>query len=63
MAERKLVSVVDDDESIRESLPDLLRSYGFDVQPFACQFDGLRDDVGMNVAAGVQVRRDDRQVA
>ena len=35
MAERKLVSVVDDDESVRESLPDLLRSYGFEVQAFA----------------------------
>jgi FixJ family two-component response regulator len=32
---RKLVSVVDDDESVRESLPDLLRSFGFEVQPFA----------------------------
>ena len=31
---RKLVSVVDDDESVRESLPDLLRSFGFEVQPF-----------------------------
>jgi FixJ family two-component response regulator len=30
----KLVSVVDDDESVRESLPDLLRSYGFEVQAF-----------------------------
>ena len=35
MAERKLVSVVDDDESVRESLPDLLRSFGFQVQAFA----------------------------
>jgi CheY-like chemotaxis protein len=35
MATRKLVSVVDDDESVRESLPDLLRSFGFDVAPFA----------------------------
>jgi FixJ family two-component response regulator len=35
MAERKLVSVVDDDESVRESLPDLLRSFGFDVQAYA----------------------------
>jgi FixJ family two-component response regulator len=35
MAERKLVSVVDDDESVRESLPELLKSYGFDVQAFA----------------------------
>jgi FixJ family two-component response regulator len=29
------VSVVDDDESVRESLPDLLREFGFDVQAFA----------------------------
>lgn len=34
MSERKLVSVVDDDESVRESLPDLLRSYGFEARPF-----------------------------
>ncbi len=34
MVKRKLVSVVDDDESVRESLPDLLRSYGFEAQPF-----------------------------
>ena len=31
----KLVSVVDDDVSVRESLPDLLRSFGFEVAPFA----------------------------
>ena len=30
-----LVSVVDDDESVRESLPDLLREFGFAVQPFS----------------------------
>jgi FixJ family two-component response regulator len=35
MAERDLVSVVDDDESVRESLPDLLRSFEFEVQAFA----------------------------
>ena len=35
MAARKLVSIVDDDESVRESLPDLLRSFGFDAAPFA----------------------------
>lgn len=30
-----LVSVVDDDESVRESLPDLLREFGFVVQAFS----------------------------
>jgi FixJ family two-component response regulator len=30
-----LVSVVDDDESVRESLPDLLREFGFTVETFA----------------------------
>lgn len=30
-----LVAVVDDDESVRESLPDLLRQFGFDVEAFA----------------------------
>ena len=34
MDNRSLVSVVDDDESMRESLPDLLREFGFAVQPF-----------------------------
>ena len=29
-----LVSVVDDDESVRESLPDLLRQFGFTAQAF-----------------------------
>jgi FixJ family two-component response regulator len=33
--ERPLVSVVDDDASVRESLPDLLRHFGFTVQVFA----------------------------
>ena len=30
-----LIAVVDDDESVRESLPDLLRACGFTVQAFA----------------------------
>jgi FixJ family two-component response regulator len=30
-----LVSVVDDDESIRESLPDLLREFGYSAQAFS----------------------------
>jgi FixJ family two-component response regulator len=35
MAERPLVSVVDDDESVRESLPDLLREFGFAARAFS----------------------------
>ena len=35
MTARPLISVIDDDESIRESLPDLLREFGFDSQTFS----------------------------
>src|ERR1700716_1121823 len=35
MLARPLVAVIDDDQSVRESLPDLLRELGFDVQAFA----------------------------
>jgi FixJ family two-component response regulator len=35
MVPRSLVSVVDDDESVRESLPHLLRKFGFAAQAFA----------------------------
>jgi FixJ family two-component response regulator len=35
MSARLLVSVVDDDESVRESLPDLLREFGFSAESFA----------------------------
>lgn len=41
---RRLVSVVDDDESVREALPGLLRSFGFDVQPFASAEEFLASD-------------------
>lgn len=33
--ERALVSVVDDDSSVRESLPDLIREFGFAVRAFS----------------------------
>ena len=39
-----LVSVVDDDESVRESLPDLLAQLGFAVQVFASAEDFLTSD-------------------
>jgi FixJ family two-component response regulator len=35
MAKRSLVSIVDDDESVRESLPDLLRQFGFAAKAFS----------------------------
>jgi FixJ family two-component response regulator len=31
----RLVAVVDDDESVRESLPDLIRSFGLDVEAYS----------------------------
>ncbi|MGF6378669.1 FixJ family two-component response regulator [Paraburkholderia youngii] len=35
MVERSLIAVVDDDESVRESLPDLLREFGFASRTFS----------------------------
>jgi FixJ family two-component response regulator len=35
MAKSSLVSIVDDDESVRESLPDLLKEFGFAVRAFS----------------------------
>ena len=42
---RSLVSVVDDDESVRESLPDLLRVCGFPVQAFSSAEEFLASEV------------------
>ena len=39
--ERSLVSVVDDDESVRESLPDLLQELGFASRAFSSAEDFL----------------------
>ena len=39
-----LVSVVDDDESVRESLPDLLKEFGFSVEAFASAEEFLEGD-------------------
>src|SRR4030095_4523497 len=35
MVTRPLISVVDDDESVRESLPDLLNEFGFEAHTFS----------------------------
>ena len=41
---RSLVSVVDDDESVRESLPDLLREFGYAVRAFSSAEEFLAAD-------------------
>ena len=41
---RSLVSVVDDDESVRESLPDLLKAFGFAVRAFCSPEEFLASD-------------------
>ena len=44
VVKRPLVSVVDDDESVRESLPDLLRELGYSVQAFSSAEEFLASD-------------------
>ena len=44
MVNHPLVSVIDDDESVRESLPDLLREFGFTVQAFSSAEEFLASD-------------------
>jgi FixJ family two-component response regulator len=44
MGNHALISVVDDDESVRESLPDLLRAFGFAVRAFSSAEDFLASD-------------------
>src|SRR6476646_562389 len=46
---RSLVTVIDDDESVRESLPDLLNELGFSVQVFSSSEEFLESDfVGLS---------------
>jgi FixJ family two-component response regulator len=44
MVMRSLVTVVDDDESVRESLPDLLREFGFAAEAFSSAEQFLASD-------------------
>jgi FixJ family two-component response regulator len=66
---RSLVSVVDDDESVRESLPDLLMEFGFAVQAFSsaeaflasdcvCQTRCLILDIAMPGMSGPDLQRE-----
>jgi FixJ family two-component response regulator len=69
MASNSLVSIVDDDESVRESLPDLLREFGFTVQAFSSaeeflvsNYIGLTEclilDVAMPRMSGPELQRE-----
>jgi FixJ family two-component response regulator len=44
MVTHSLVSVVDDDQSVRESLPDLLREFGFAARAFSSAEEFLASD-------------------
>jgi FixJ family two-component response regulator len=44
MVMRPLISVIDDDESVRESLPDLLRELGFAAEAFSSAEEFLASD-------------------
>ena len=68
MAKRPLISVVDDDDSVRESLQSLFRSLGYAVKVFAsaeeflnsdhfCNTDCLILDVVMPGMNGIELRR------
>ena len=69
MVTRSLVSIVDDDESVRESLPDLVRQFGFAAQAFssaesflASEFVGetrcLILDIAMSGMSGPDLQRE-----
>jgi FixJ family two-component response regulator len=69
MGKHSLVAVVDDDESVRESLPDLLRILGFAAEAFSSAeaflgSDGLTEtsclilDVGMPGMSGPELQQE-----
>jgi FixJ family two-component response regulator len=66
---RSLVVVIDDDESVRESLPDLLREFGYAVKTFASVEEFLEAgdliqtrclilDIAMPGMSGLDLRRE-----
>lgn len=68
-AKRSLVAVIDDDESVRESLPDLLRAFGHGVETFASAEEYLASksidasdclilDIGMPGMSGPELQRE-----
>src|SRR5262249_42558966 len=68
-AKRPLVAIVDDDESVRESLPDLLHQLGFAARAFASgsaflESDAVDEtrcvilDIAMQGMSGLEVRHD-----
>jgi FixJ family two-component response regulator len=44
MADAMLVTIVDDDESVRESVPELVRKFGFRVRAFTSAHEFLASD-------------------
>jgi len=69
IAATSFVSIVDDDQSVRESLPDLLREYGFIVQAFSSAEEFLASpavgqtrclilDVAMAAMTGPELHRE-----
>lgn len=69
MSEPTFISVVDDDESVRESLPDLVREFGFAVRAFSsaeeflasgciCRTSCLILDVGMPGMSGPDLQQE-----
>jgi FixJ family two-component response regulator len=69
VSERALVCVVDDDQSVREALPDLLRELGFSTKAFASAEEFLKSgtvstakclilDVAMPGMSGPELHRE-----
>ncbi|WP_455281271.1 response regulator [Cupriavidus necator] len=69
MDARSLIAVVDDDESVREALPDLLREFGFAALAFASAEEFLDSgcvgqarclilDIAMPGMSGLDLRRE-----